>query len=309
MDQNILLDSKQLLFFKRTAELQHMTRAAEDLNVSQPFLSNTISALEASLGVKLFDHKGRGIVLNEYGMAFYNHVVRLFNESENAIRELDEMKTGILTNISVGTNVALYMPHLFKNIQKELGDLNIHMTSLSRNKLIKLVTEGRLDFVITTPGFFDNKDLVNERLLHEKAVIIHSDQHWLKDYSHYPLKDLVGESFISVAPGYGMNDALKNILELNGIKLNTVISTTDTTNTLPFVKSGLGIALAPFSVVKEDPYFRCNHTVVSDLKLEGDVYMVYRKNLYSSAIINKFIDLTKKHFLKYEEEGNAPVAY
>ena len=67
------MELKQLSFFKRTAELEHMSRAAEELLVSQPYLSKTISDLEGELGAPLFDHKGRNIVLNYCGKAFYAH--------------------------------------------------------------------------------------------------------------------------------------------------------------------------------------------------------------------------------------------
>ena len=62
-----MMDLHSLLYFKKVAELQHLTRAAEELRVAQPSLSRTIASLEADLGVKLFDRVGKGIVLNPGG--------------------------------------------------------------------------------------------------------------------------------------------------------------------------------------------------------------------------------------------------
>lgn len=301
MNSNLLLDSKQLLFFKRTAELEHMTRAAEELNVSQPFLSNSISALETALGVKLFDHKGRGIVLNEYGKSFYRHVVRIFNEAEDAFRELREMEQGENNHISIATNCALYLPSLFKYLKQEIPDLNISMTTLRRNKMLKLLSEGRIDFAITAPGVYGDPDLANIPILHEKATIIHSANHWLKDYSQYPLRDLMTEPFIAVAEGYALYDSIQNTLNLNGITLPVVVKTTDTTSTLPFVKQGLGIALVPLTVAMDDSELRYCHTMPSDIKLEGTICLIYRKNQYINETSRKFIELTKQHFFKQEK--------
>ena len=56
-----------LSYFQKTAELQHLTKAAEALHISQPSLSHTIKVLETELGVPLFSRSGRNIVLTRYG--------------------------------------------------------------------------------------------------------------------------------------------------------------------------------------------------------------------------------------------------
>ena len=60
----------QLQYFQAVARTGNITQAAKELYISQPCLSRSISRLEQSLGVALFDRKGRNIVLNQYGKAF-----------------------------------------------------------------------------------------------------------------------------------------------------------------------------------------------------------------------------------------------
>jgi DNA-binding transcriptional LysR family regulator len=66
----IAMSLQQLQYFVAVAEEQHVTRAAERLRVSQPPLSRQIQALEEELGQPLFERRGRGIALTEFGRYF-----------------------------------------------------------------------------------------------------------------------------------------------------------------------------------------------------------------------------------------------
>jgi DNA-binding transcriptional LysR family regulator len=80
---------QQLHYFVAVAEEQHVTRAAERLRISQPPLSRQIQALEDELGQPLFERRGRGIVLTEFGRYFatkataiLDHVARVLADSK-----------------------------------------------------------------------------------------------------------------------------------------------------------------------------------------------------------------------------------
>lgn len=64
------MDFNSLQYFKVVAKYENMSRAAEELHITQPALSKSISLLEQSLGVDLFDRQGRAIKLNRYGKFF-----------------------------------------------------------------------------------------------------------------------------------------------------------------------------------------------------------------------------------------------
>ncbi|HEY4177883.1 MAG TPA: LysR family transcriptional regulator [Kofleriaceae bacterium] len=70
---------QQLQYFVAVAEEQHVTRAAERLRISQPPLSRQIQALEDELGQPLFERRGRGIVLTEFGRFFAGQATAILN--------------------------------------------------------------------------------------------------------------------------------------------------------------------------------------------------------------------------------------
>ena len=72
------MNLSQLYYFKRLAELQHYTKAAQELSITQPSLSGAIHSLEDELGVDLFHKKGRNIVLTKNGSGYL-----LYNKTAN----------------------------------------------------------------------------------------------------------------------------------------------------------------------------------------------------------------------------------
>lgn len=71
------MELTQLIYFQKVAQLEHLTKAAQELYISQPSLSQTIARLEADVGVPLFVRKGNSIHLNDYGRAFLKRVNEL----------------------------------------------------------------------------------------------------------------------------------------------------------------------------------------------------------------------------------------
>lgn len=72
-------------YFVAVAEEQHVTRAAERLHISQPPLSRQIQALEDELGQPLFERRGRGIVLTEFGRYFAVRARTILDQVESVL--------------------------------------------------------------------------------------------------------------------------------------------------------------------------------------------------------------------------------
>ena len=89
------MNLNQLYYFKTLAELEHYTKAAEKLNISQPTLSHSISSMEKELGANLFEKQGRNVVLTKYGRIYMFYV-------ENALTQLELGKNQIERLVSEG---------------------------------------------------------------------------------------------------------------------------------------------------------------------------------------------------------------
>ena len=84
------MNLSQLYYFSKLADLQHYTRAAKELFITQPTLSGSISSLENELGVALFQKKGRNVELTKYGAEFLEYVNAALEQLEERITNLEQ---------------------------------------------------------------------------------------------------------------------------------------------------------------------------------------------------------------------------
>src|SRR5688572_9847748 len=91
---------QQLQYFVAVAEEQHVTRAAERLRISQPPLSRQIQALEDELGQPLFERRGRGIVLTEFGRYFATKATAILDHVASVLADSKRWQSSLATRIS-----------------------------------------------------------------------------------------------------------------------------------------------------------------------------------------------------------------
>ena len=175
------MEFRHLICFKRVAELEHMTRAADELYMSQSHLSHVISELEDELGVKLFDREGRGIRLNPCGREFYNDVSELFTQYDDACRRVRASYLRQTTQLTLVTNVSTYMPGLIKATQKAMPAVGVQQYSAPRRRVVRMLLAGEADYAICCPIITDEPDLESTLLRVEHGVIIYPGSGNAKD--------------------------------------------------------------------------------------------------------------------------------
>ena len=294
------MDAKHLTFFRRTAELENMTKAAEELMVSQPFLSRVIAELEKELGVELFDRIGRGIALNAYGKVFYKRATNIFNEVEDAKKELQDIQNSHQILLTIVTNVSLYMPGLLKTLaQSQLG-LKIRQLSAKKHNMLNMLKNGEADFAICCPPLEENGEFITVPLRFEPGVIIYPEGHWLSKYSEISFQQIADETFIGVVKGYGTREPLDLFFKELGLTSKISLETNDTSSVFRYVSSGLGIALMPLSQVLREPVFKDHYVSLSN-KAGADIALTWRRNQYISESGRLFIEKSKEYFKSLEE--------
>ena len=294
------MERNQLLFFMKAAEHEHFTKAAEQLNVSQPYLSNSISELETELGVKLFDRAGRGIRLNDYGRILYRYGEKMQALEKDLILELEDAQRVERKKLVIATNTSLYIPNLMKRLKEEIPEASIHLHLMKYNALHKQLASGELDFALIGPSVMG--DFEAELVMSDDAIVVYPEGHWLQDYEEIELSRLQNEVFASTQPGYSVAELMRTSLRDNQRTMRNYVETFDTNSAIQFVKAGVGLAIAPESAILLDDYVRHNFCRLTDINSKGTTYLVHRKGQYMDGMAKRFMQVVKNYFKELQEE-------
>ena len=291
------MELKQLVYFKRLAECQHMTRAAERLGVTQPFLSRVITSMEKELGVSLFDHVGRGIRLNKNGEYFYKQVSEILKSLDAACQELKRMdEIAQNTSISIASNVGLYIPGLLEYMRKQAPEIHISYTTAPAEQLLELLDSQTVDFILCSPILRERVSIESRLVLLEECPIIYPPGHWLAQAKDVRLPDLRGESFVAVKKGYGIRDTSDQFFAQVGITPHYAIESTDTRGVWELVKSGCGLAFTSFTTMIYEPVLRENYITLIEPHCQGTVGLSYLKSRRQQDLFVRFIEMTTEYF-------------
>ena len=145
------IDLELYRIFYVVAKNKHMTKASEELHISQPAISQSIKKLEDLLGSPLFIRSNKGMELTEEGKMFFDYVkgaLELINNAENEFTSFKDLSKG---EIKIGCSTTLTKLILLEAIEKfhkEYPNININITNDLTSNLINDLKLGKLDFVI-----------------------------------------------------------------------------------------------------------------------------------------------------------------
>ena len=145
------IDLELYKVFYIVAKNKHMTKASEELHISQPAISQSIKKLEDQLGGTLFLRSNKGMELTEEGKMFYEYVkgaLELINDAENEFTSFKDLTKGEIKIGCSTTLTKLILMNALKEFHKEYPNININITNNLTSNLISDLKLGKLDFVV-----------------------------------------------------------------------------------------------------------------------------------------------------------------
>ncbi len=243
---------RRLECFLAVADELHFGRAADRLDMAQPPLSQQIRALEAELGLRLFERTTRRVSLTEAGRALVDHAREVVRASDELVRSMAGVRDGSGGVLRLGfVDSASYdlLPRFLQGVGVLAPEVRFELRSMSSDQQRLAIHAGELDLGIArTPG--PVADLEITMLRPEPLIVALAADHHLASAERLALDDLEGVTFLGfdrrASPSLFAETA--SLFARRSMSYDPAIEAGEYTTVLGLAAAGLGVALAPASV-------------------------------------------------------------
>ncbi len=143
------MDLDQLRYFLRVAERQNFTRAAEELQISQPALSRSIQRLEEELGQPVLERRTRSVALTDAGLLLQARAQQVLTILEDTKAEItDDGQSGRVRVGAIPTIAPYFLPEVLQLFAREFPRAMLIVQENTTDNLLKSLTQGEIDLAI-----------------------------------------------------------------------------------------------------------------------------------------------------------------
>ena len=289
------MELAQLAQFRAVAQHEHMTRAAEELNVTQPSLSRTIARLERELGVPLFDRRGRGLRLTAYGTAFLRHVDRVFQELDDAVTELRDMSGLERGVVTLAAGALHWLPPVLEPFLAVHPEVRFRLSRQSLPELVRLVDDGEVDFCFL-PDVPLAAGTAWRHLRTAPIALMVLSSHHLATRSEVALSELAGEEVILGRPGDILRETMEDYFREAGFRPRIASEVDEPAAVSDFVAAGLGVAFIPALVDLTPPHENTARVAITDPPCQLTLGIAWKRDRYLSLAAQAFRTHAIAHF-------------
>src|SRR4029077_4516433 len=299
------IEFRHLRYFLAVAETLHFSKAAAQLRMAQPPLSQQIKSLERILGYPLFHRTTRGVRLTKVGEYFRerarNTITKMQDDVEIA-RRLGSGQEGVLTVGFSGSVMLTTLPKAIERYRRLYPKVELRLRELVTAEQMPSLLDGTLDLGFLRDG--EPRDgLSIESILRERFIAVLPARHKLAGSATIRPGDLRNEPFVLFARRMGplAFDRTISCCEAEGFRPNVVQEAPQWPTVVRLVAAGSGISLAP--------------ACVANFAMPGVVYKKVRSGCWTSIdiglkpkldnpAVEAFLGIVRRQFLK-KKPGSA----
>ncbi|WP_406390201.1 LysR family transcriptional regulator [Streptomyces sp. NBC_00887] len=241
---------QQLTYFVAVAEAKHFTRAAEEVHVSQPSLSQQIKALENELGAELFSRARGNIALTDAGEALLPLARRILADAETARHEVQELVQLRRGRIRLGATPSIctgLLPDMLRAFHDLHPGVQLLIEEGGSHDLVRGLARGALDLAfLVLPLPAASPALTTVELLQEDLVVLSSPARPAPGHEgRVRIADLADEPMVMFRHGYDLRELTVAACRAEGFEPSFTVEGGEMDAVLGFVRAGLGIAVVP----------------------------------------------------------------
>ena len=295
-----MIETSQLQTLVAVSKAKSFSKAAEDLNVTQSAISQSIKNLESKLDIKIFKRSGKNVVLTPEGERLYQFGAQFLSEMRDTLDELQSDRDQMKGKVRIGTLTGIGKSWLATELvthAKENPDLMMTIEMGSHQELLKEFENNLLDILVLPE---DDVPLQGEKefFLEEKSILV-----FPKNFEDFQISKKMTLADVEKMPVvlFDHDDHLffkwcRTKFKAIPKKVNTKFIVNSHGHMLQAVYEGLGAAVVPSHVLRRSYFKDKVDTLGGEFEIpSGKLYIVYQKESENLARIKNTIERLISH--------------
>lgn len=249
------MNLQNLRVFLKVAELEHVTRASEELHLSQPAVTKSIQSLEHEVNLELIERQGRRIVLSHAGRVLQSYARQIFaleREMEEALAALRDLEGGEVT-LAANTTAGVYLlPPIVARFRARYPHVVLNIAILNSHEIVEGTLNWKLDFgIVEGTASTLPVALKVEVFAHDELVLIVAPGHRWHGLSVGP--EALGEEMLLLRErGSGIREVIEQALHRHHVQIQPLFTLTDNEAVKQMVMNGIGVAIVSSLTVQRE---------------------------------------------------------
>ncbi len=242
--------------FYTVAKCGSLTKAAEELYISQPAVSQAIKQLETQLGGKLFNRTHKGMELSDAGgkqiFATVEKALKLFEEAENKYAELKDTATGMVRICASDTVATHFLLPFIKEYHEKYPDVNLILQNGTSGETIELLKNNKGDIGFVNLPIDDSDINLCNTVMQLHDTFVASDKFSELFGETIDLKRLQDYPLLMLELSTATRQAIVSFAHSQGVHLHPEIELASLELMVELAKNGIGIACIPREFVSHE---------------------------------------------------------
>ncbi len=290
------MDTTLLRTFVETADAGSLSRAARQLELSQPSLTAQIQRLERHMGAPLFDRHGRGVTLTDAGRALYPRARRILEDvrsTEDAVRREGVDGAGTLSVGAIPTVAPYVLPAAVQRLRSRHTAMRVEIREDYSAVLARLLLDGALDVVIAAlPYVFEHLD--TEPLGEDKLIVAVPAEHAAARAGRITLAQLHDAPAVTLDPAHCLGEQVAGFCSSREISPSVVCRSAQLATVFELVGAGVGVSIVPAMAAARHNTPQCAYVPLVDHTLQRQIVAVWRQGAVRSPQSRAFVDCVRE---------------
>lgn len=301
------MELRQLQYFLKVAQKEHVTQAAEELHVAQSAVSRQIHQLEEELGVQLFMQKGRNLQLTPVGQLFCKRVDSILKDLDKAVIEVHEFLDPEQGEIRIGFPHSLgihLIPSVVAEFKQRYPNVKFRFKQGMFPSLIRDVISAEVDLAFISPFPEKHEQVEGEIMLTEELYAILPPNHPLAKEECIALNQLKEDKFVLFSKGYSLRPIVWHACLEAGFTPKIAFEGEETDTIRGLVAAGMGVSILPEMALFQTNPLQPARVRISEPKVTRTIGLIHRSDDKLPRVAQAFRSFLLSYFGLQQQNGN-----